>query len=159
MEPDRPMLMVNKCSKLVGATVKDAEGDTLGKIDDVVVDYDTGRVSYCALRVRESAFSKAKYLAVPLAALHPSVDGLYLILNADKEKIDEAKGFDKNNWPPMNNPAWGAQPFWQSTPPGKRSQNQYIPPDSGPDLSPNKDAPPTTSPQPNEDKNAPPEVR
>ena len=26
-----------------------------------------------------------------------------------------APGFDKNNWPAINNPSWGAEPFWQKT--------------------------------------------
>jgi len=150
IEPDQPMLMVNKCSKLVGAKVKDRQGDTLGKIDDVIVDFNTGRVSYCAIKVKGSRFAQSKYLAVPLGALHPSVDGLYLILNADKEKIAQAKGFDQNNWPPMNYPAWGAQPFWQTPASGNGLQDRqpYVSPAPGPDLSPSQTTPPTTSPSP-----------
>jgi sporulation protein YlmC with PRC-barrel domain len=155
--PDQPMLMVNKCSKLVGSKVKDPQGELLGKIADVIVDFDTGRVSYCALKVKESGFGEAKYLAVPLAALHPSVDGLYLILNADKQKVAQAKGFNRNDWPSVNNPAWGAQPFWQPTSPANRSQDQYIAPGAGPDLNPST-PPPATAPPPHEDKNVPPET-
>jgi len=110
--PDQPMMMVNRCSKLIGATVRNPHGDILGKIDDLVVNLDNGRVAYCALKVKGEGFGKAKFLAVPLAALQPSVDGLYVVLNADKDKVAQAKGFDANNWPPLNNPAWGAQPFW-----------------------------------------------
>jgi hypothetical protein len=131
---EQPMCMVNKGSKLIGATVKNPQGETLGKIDDVVVDYNTGRISYAALEVKGAMFSKGKYLAVPLAAFRPSEDGSSLILNADREKIAQAQGFDRNNWPAINNPSWGAQPFWQnpdaSTPssqPRRSSQTKNLP--------------------------------
>ena len=153
------MLMVNKCSKLVGAKVRDPQGDVIGKIEDVIVDFDSGRVSYCALKVKETSFEKGKFLAVPIGALHPSVDGLYLILDTDKQKVEAAKGFDKNDWPSIDNPAWGAQPFWQENATGAQSQDQFISPSTGPDLSPNRTAPPTTSPQPNQDRDTAPQQK
>ena len=153
-EPDEPMLMVNKCSKLVGAKVKDATGNVLGKIDDVVVDFNSGRVSYCALKVKESHAKGAKYVAIPLAALHPSVDGLYLILNADKDKVAQTKGFDKSNWPAVNNPAWGAEPFWQSAP-ATPPQEEYIPAARGSLTDPNRSVVPSTGPQPTQRNIAP----
>jgi sporulation protein YlmC with PRC-barrel domain len=113
--PGQP-LKINKCSELIGTTVENPQGDKLGKIDEVVVDFDNGRVSYCVLSVEHKLFATPKYLAVPLAALQPSTDGTRLILNADKEKVAQAQGFDRNNWPSVTNPAWGAQPFWETTP-------------------------------------------
>jgi sporulation protein YlmC with PRC-barrel domain len=107
-------LKVNKCSQLIGITVENQQGDKLGKIDDVVVDFDNARVSYCVLSVEHKIFATPKYLAVPLAAMRPSADGSRLILNADKDKVAQAQGFDRNNWPSVSSPAWGAQPFWQT---------------------------------------------
>ena len=107
---------MNKCSQLIGAAVEDPQGDKLGKIDEVVVDFESGRVSYCVLSVEHKLFATPKFLAVPLAALQTSSDGMRLILNTDKDKIAQAQGFDRDNWPSVTNPAWGAQPFWQTTP-------------------------------------------
>jgi sporulation protein YlmC with PRC-barrel domain len=109
--PGQP-LKLNKCSQLIGTTVENPQGDKLGKIDEVVVDFDNSRVSYCVLSVEHKLFATPKYLAVPLAALQPSADGSRLILNADKDKVAQAQGFDRDNWPSVTNPAWGAQPFW-----------------------------------------------
>jgi sporulation protein YlmC with PRC-barrel domain len=111
--PGQPLKM-NKCSQLIGKTVENPQGDKLGKIEDVVVDFNTGRVSYCVLSVEHKLFATPKYLAVPLTAMQPGSDGTSLILNADKDKVAQAEGFDRNNWPSVSNPAWGAQPFWQS---------------------------------------------
>jgi sporulation protein YlmC with PRC-barrel domain len=110
--PSQPLKM-NKCSQLIGTTVENPEGDKLGKIDEIVVDFDDGRVFYCVLSVEHKFFAKSKYLAVPLAALQPSADGARLILNADKDKVAQAQGFDRDDWPSVTNPVWGAQPFWQ----------------------------------------------
>ncbi len=131
---DQPVKM-NKCSQLIGTAVENPQGDKLGKIEDVVVDFGNGRVSYCVLSVEHGIFATSKYLAVPLAALRPSGDGSRLILNADKDKVAQAQGFDRNNWPSVTNPAWGAQPFWQSAP----NATITAPPDQ------NKDTPSGTS--------------
>ena len=32
--------------------------------------------------------------------------------DADKAKVEAAAGFDKNNWPNINNRSWGAEAFW-----------------------------------------------
>ncbi len=113
--PDQPM-KINKCSRLIGTRVENPQGDKLGRIDDVVVDFDTGRVSYCVLSVEKGIWTTPKYLAVPLAAFKPGADGSTLILNADKDKVAQAKGFDRESWPSVTNPAWGSEPFWQATP-------------------------------------------
>jgi hypothetical protein len=93
----------------------------------VVVDYKTGRVSYCALKVENSQLGGKKFLPVPLAALQASADGQYFILNADKERIAQARGFSDNDWPAANSPAWGAQPV-ADTAEMQPDQGQYIPP-------------------------------
>ena len=111
---DQTMEKIDRVSKLIGTSVKNPQGETLGKIEDVVVDFDTGKVSYCAMEVGHEVFSKGKYLAIPLSAFRPSPDGRHLILNADKDKVAQAQGFDRNNFPPANNPSWGAQPFWEN---------------------------------------------
>jgi sporulation protein YlmC with PRC-barrel domain len=111
-DPGQPMRL-NKCSQLIGTSVENPHGDKLGKIDGVVVDFDDSRVAYCVLSVEHKLFATPKYLAVPLAALRSSSDGSRLSLNADKDKVAQAQGFDRDNWPSVINPAWGAQPFWQ----------------------------------------------
>ncbi len=107
---------MSKCSNLIGSKVQNAQGETLGKISDIVLDLNSGRVSYCVLDVAHKISATPKYLAVPIAAFQCSADETHLILNADKDKVAQAQGFDRNNWPVANNPAWGAQPFWQDVP-------------------------------------------
>jgi sporulation protein YlmC with PRC-barrel domain len=106
-------IRLDKCSQLIGTSVENAQGDKLGKIDEVVIDFDNGRVAYCVLCVEHRLFATPKYLAVPLTAMRVSPAGSHLILNAEKDKVAQAQGFDRDNWPSVISPAWGAQPFWQ----------------------------------------------
>ena len=109
------VMKINKASQLVGMTVKNQQGEKLGKIDDVVIDLAGEKVAYCVLSVSQGAFSTDKLHAVPLRAFQASADGSHLMLNADKEKLAQAEGFNKDNWPSPSNPSWGAQPFWQES--------------------------------------------
>jgi len=101
---------VSKCSQLIGTPVKNQQGESLGKIADVVVSFHNERVSYCVLRVKHGIFTKTRFLAVPLAAFQPSEDGSHLILNANRANLANAGGFDRNQWPTATTPAWGAEP-------------------------------------------------
>lgn len=104
---------INKVSELIGMDVKNQQGEKLGDIKDIVLDFSSERVGYVVLSADTGALNPDKLLAVPLKAFQPSADGDSLILNADKQKLASAQGFSKDSWPSPSNPSWGAQPFWQ----------------------------------------------
>ena len=117
------MRKINKASELIGMDVKNLQGEKLGDIKDVVLDFTNERVGYVVLSADPGALQAEKLHAVPLKAFQPSADGDSLILNADKQKLASAQGFSKESWPNPSNPSWGAQPFWQekgSSTPGYR---------------------------------------
>jgi sporulation protein YlmC with PRC-barrel domain len=105
----------DKASGLLGMEVRNPSGESLGHIKDLVLDWKTEQVSYAVIRVTPTGDSggKEKLLAVPLAALAPDTDQKHLVLNADRSKMQAARGFDRDNWPSASNPSWGAEPFWQ----------------------------------------------
>jgi sporulation protein YlmC with PRC-barrel domain len=107
----------NKASGLIGMDVKNQNGEQLGHIKDLVFDLKTERISYAVMSTSPKALLgiNEKLLAVPLKAFNYSSDEKYLVLNADKAKVEAAVGIDKNNWPSVGNPAWGAEAFWQTT--------------------------------------------
>ena len=104
---------INKASELIGMDVKNQQGEKLGDIKDVVLDFSSERVGYVVLAADPGALQAEKLHAVPLKAFQPSPDGESLILNADKQKLASAQGFSKDSWPNPSSPSWGAQPFWQ----------------------------------------------
>jgi len=102
----------NKASSLIGMEVRNSTDEKLGHIKDLVLDFQSGKVSYAVLD--GGSVFKSKLFAIPLSAFSTGPDSRYLILNADKSKMEMAQGFDKNSWPSVNNPDWGATTqFWQ----------------------------------------------
>jgi sporulation protein YlmC with PRC-barrel domain len=106
----------NKASNLIGMEVKNSQGEKLGKIEEIVLNLESGEVAYCVLTADAGLFQGENRHAVPLQAFQRSATEDTLILNANKEKLERAKGFSDNNWPSVDNPTWGAEPFWDKTP-------------------------------------------
>ena len=93
--------------KIIGSKVINVKGETLGKIENLVVDIDTGRIVYAVLESGGFLGIGDKLFPVPwesLAAL-PS-EGIFF-LNQSKEQMEKAPAFDKNNLPNMGDMQWG----------------------------------------------------
>ena len=101
---------INKGSSLIGTTVKNQQGENLGKITDLVIDYDSERVSYVVLDSGAGNLNAQKLHAVPLRAFQRDAAGTSLILNTDKARLDSSEGFANNNWPSTATGTWGAEP-------------------------------------------------
>ena len=96
----------NKASSVLGMEVRNQKHETLGKIQDIVFDLKSERVSYAVLEVNGA---KGKLVAVPLSALTPGEGNDHLVLRADKAKLTAAVGIQGANWPSVTNPSWGSQ--------------------------------------------------
>ncbi len=97
--------------KIIGSKVINVKGETLGKIEDLVVDIDTGTIMYAVLESGGFLGIGDKLLPVPwesLAAL-PS-EGIFF-LNKSKEQMEKAPAFEKKNLPDVGDISWGANVF------------------------------------------------
>lgn len=108
--PNQPPPPVDRASSLIGMKVRNAQNQTLGTVKDVVFDLQTGRISYVVLKKAGRTHGTGDYAAVPPSALTPSQDMRHLILNTDKTALQHSQGFSRNNYPPVGEPAYGAQP-------------------------------------------------
>ena len=99
---------INKASNFIGMTVKNLQNDSLGKVDDLAIDPDSGRIAYAVLSVGGFLGMNEKFIAVPLHALTPAPGEDHLVLDADKQRLQRAPGFAKNKWPDLDTPAWAA---------------------------------------------------
>ena len=86
-------------STLTGTTVRNNSGETLGDIKDFMLDVDNGRVLYAVLDFGGFLGIGDKYFAVPLEAFRADTQSEKLVLDVDKVMLQNAPGFDKNNWP------------------------------------------------------------
>lgn len=92
---------IMKASDVKNTTVKNAVDEKIGSIEDVMIDTSTGEIAYLILSV-DSGFMNlgSKYFAVPWQAFafDTAQDDIF-ILNVEKEKLENAPGFEKDNWP------------------------------------------------------------
>jgi sporulation protein YlmC with PRC-barrel domain len=105
--------------KIIGSKVINLKGAVLGKIENLVVDIDTGKIIYVILESGGFLGIGEKLVPVPwksLAAL-PS-EGIFF-LNQSKEQMEKAPAFDRKNMPNMGDVQWGANVFkYYGTPAG-----------------------------------------
>jgi len=107
---------------LAGDRVRNSAGDDLGKIEEIMLDIPSGRVAYAVLSFGGFLGMGNKLFAVPWDALTLDEEEHEFILNVDKQTLENAPGFDKDNWPDMADPSWGSQiydyygskPYWKS---------------------------------------------
>lgn len=107
-------------SSLVGTSVENREGENLGKIEDLMIDLQSGRVAYAVLSFGGFLGMGDKLFAVPFSALDCDCDDEKMILPTDKDRLENAPGFDKDNWPDTADRSWGAgihnhygvDPYW-----------------------------------------------
>ncbi|WP_409525736.1 PRC-barrel domain-containing protein [Nitrincola sp. MINF-07-Sa-05] len=93
---------------LDGSNIHNLQGDDLGDIKNIMLDISTGHVAYVVLSFGGFFGLGEKLFAVPWNALTLDADQHRFTLNADKEKLKNAPGFDKDNWPDMADMDWGA---------------------------------------------------
>ena len=92
-----------KASDLIGMTVNNYQNEKLGKVEDLAVDVESGRIVQVILSTG-GFFSMGDTLtAVPPGALHHDVANKVLHLDADKEKLNNAPKFEMSKWADYSN--------------------------------------------------------
>ena len=100
----------DKASGLIGMEVRNRENQKLGEIKDLVMDMDSGKVSYVVLSVGGFLGIGEKLIALPANAAKVGENPEFLVLDADKAKIQAAPGFAATAWPAPNDPE--VNRFW-----------------------------------------------
>ncbi|WP_053070684.1 PRC-barrel domain-containing protein [Halomonas sp. PR-M31] len=99
-------------SDLIGDDVFNQWNERLGYIKEIIVDSSTGKIEYAVLSFSDVVKVREKLFTVPWNALgmnteyeHFVLDAVF-ILNAKKEDLKKAPGFEKSSWPYMTNEDW-----------------------------------------------------
>jgi len=112
---------VMSASALTRDKVKNLAGETLGDIEDFVIDVETGRIAYSVLKFGGKLGLGNKLFAIPWQAMTLDSEKECFLLDVKKETLQNAPGFDKDKWPDMSDQRWGAgvhthygvTPYWQ----------------------------------------------
>lgn len=115
---------VVKTKEVVGVSVKNPADENLGKVEEIILDKINGHVCYVVLSFGGFLGMGDKFFALPWNALSYDTQSDCFILNVEKEKLKNAPGFDKDNWPDWGNRKWGESiyqyygttPHWEKNP-------------------------------------------
>jgi sporulation protein YlmC with PRC-barrel domain len=116
-----PMLSTKS---LIGTDVVNLQDEKLGKLEEIMIDLATGRVGYAVLSFGGILGLGDKLFAVPWASLTVDEEREVIVMDAHKDRLAKAPGFDKNNWPQTPNGVWvrdvysyyGHEPYWTQVP-------------------------------------------
>jgi len=94
---ERPQVL--SADTLKNEKVVNAAGENLGRIQDYMLDLDSGRIAYCVLSFGGFLGMGDKLFAVPWQAMKLDTANHCFILDVSKERLKNAPGFDKDRWP------------------------------------------------------------
>ena len=93
-----------RASQLTGMNIQNTKGESVGEINDLVIDAKTGKVRYAAVTYGGFLGIGNKLFAVPFEAFkigHQSNDSdeTVLVLDVTPQQLEGSVGFDEDNWP------------------------------------------------------------
>ena len=121
-DPDKRYRRVLAASTLTGDSVQNSAGESLGTVDEIMIDIASGKVAYAVLSFGGFLGMGNKLFALPWSTLRVDEDQQHFVLDIDKTKLENAPGFDKEHWPDMLDHTWrkeifsyyGAKPYWDA---------------------------------------------
>lgn len=88
---------VSKATDLMGQPLKNEENETLGKIKDLAVDLESGRIVFAVVSSGGMLGMGADYSAVPPGILHQDYSNQVVYVDASKARLAESK-IDLDRW-------------------------------------------------------------
>jgi sporulation protein YlmC with PRC-barrel domain len=111
---------VCRSTKMIGMQVKNAKGEKIGEVDDLVVDKGEGVVAYGILSFGGFLGIGEKLFAIPYGNLKRSGDDA-VVVDLTKEQLENAPSFPKDAWPKFDrtygervHAHYKSTPYWQS---------------------------------------------
>ena len=88
-----------RASQFIGMEVKDAQGETLGQVNDLIIDPTGQTVHYAVLGFGGFLGLGERLFAYPVQAFRFGLEADTLVLNVPRERLRDAPGFERNRWP------------------------------------------------------------
>jgi hypothetical protein len=99
--------------------VVNTAGEDLGRIEELMVDLDNGKVAYAVVSFGGFLGMADKLFAIPWQALKLRAHEHAFTLDIPKDVLERSEGFDKDRWPltraelSRSYTYYGYQPYWQ----------------------------------------------
>ena len=101
--------LILSATSITGTNVTNQKGENLGEIKDLMIDTETGTVNYAVLSFGGFLGLGDKYFAIPFEAFEVNTTTERFVLNVTKDRLENAPGFDKNDWPKTSD-----RSYWNS---------------------------------------------
>ncbi len=108
-------------SSLEGTSIINSKDEDLGNIKDIMIDLQSGNIAYVVVSFGGFLGMGNKLFALPWEAFVVDEKREKVIVDIDKSVLENAPGFDKDNWP--KNPDrdfisqvhthYGYKPYWE----------------------------------------------
>lgn len=98
--------IVKAKEEVIGVTVQNSAKETLGEICEIMIEKVSGQVAYAVLKCGAVFGLGGKLFALPWQALDYNADEECFIVDLDKKRLEQAPGFDSDNWPDMSDRKW-----------------------------------------------------
>ncbi len=99
---------LHRASKIIGTDVINRQGERIGDIEDIVLD-SKGLIAFAVVSTGGFLGIGDRLHAVPWQSLQTQTGRNAFILDIDKERLKNAPGFDKKNWPNLSDDNWSSE--------------------------------------------------
>jgi len=107
-----------------GTNVVNLKGEDIGHVEDMMIDLSTGHIMYAVLSFGGLLGIGNKLFAVPFESFTIDQEDEKFILDVDKDRLKDAPGFDKDNWPKHSDrnfehevySYYSVKPYWDAMP-------------------------------------------
>ena len=90
---------VLSATTIIDDKVVSTTGEDLGTLKELMLDLDDGRINYAVLSFGGFLGLGDKLFAIPWEALTLNAEDHTFVLDVEKERLENAPGFDQDNWP------------------------------------------------------------
>jgi sporulation protein YlmC with PRC-barrel domain len=108
VEGTLPGTALLSAATVTGNEVCNLQDEKLGKIQDIMLDLAEGKIRYAVLSSGGFLGMGDRLFAVPWKALKLDRENHRFLLNVDIERLKNAPGFDKDQWPDMADSTWSS---------------------------------------------------
>lgn len=95
-------------STITGDEVYNMQDEELGTIKDIMLDISGGKILYAVLSYGGFLGMGDRLFAVPWSALKLDKENNRFMLDVDIDRLKNAPGFDKDDWPDMADSTWSS---------------------------------------------------
>lgn len=95
-------------TSIIGDDVCNMQDEKLGKIQELMLDISDGKIRYAVLASGGFLGMGDRLFAIPWRALRLDRENKRFMLDVDAERLKNAPGFNKDQWPNMADATWNS---------------------------------------------------